>query len=332
MLTLDQRRSRCYDLAKIFATILVVLGHAAVFYSPEGAMVPARESAFLCGLATYIYSFHMPLFVLTAGAVWGYCVRQGKYRENGPFLRGKLRRLGVPYLAFGLLLVAPVVVFCGYTEQSFLRYCIHGILLGYDARHLWYLLVLLLLFLSTLVMKPLVHKNPLWALPVCVALFLIANHAPLIFKLRTACKYALFFYLGVCADRYYQPLEMLAKKLRYCVPLLFLLLAGSTLWNPNFITETAYTLLGLAASLTLAANLTANDSLQRSYCYQLLKRDGFGLYLIHAMVIYLLFYWLGGTDIPPLILFVLCVAVSSALGLAGTELLRRAGLKTLIGE
>lgn len=332
MLTLDQRRSRCYDLAKIFATVLVVLGHAAVFYSPDGAMVPARGSALLSGVTTYIYSFHMPLFVLTSGAVWGYCVRQGKYRKAGPFLLGKLRRLGIPYLVFGLCLVAPVVVFCGYTAEPFFRYCLNGILLGYDARHLWYLLVLLLLFLSTLILKPLVQKNPLWTLPICIALFLLANHIPLIFKLRTACKYALFFYLGVCADRYYEPLETLAKKLRRLVPALFVLLAGSALWNPNFITETAYTLLGLGASLALTANLTQAESLQHSRAYQLLKRDGFGLYLIHAMVIYLIFRFLGGTDIAPAAMFTLCVAVSTAVGLVGTELLRRAGLGIVIGE
>ena len=330
--SLELRRSRCYDIAKVFATVLVVLGHAAVFYSPDGASVPARESAFLAGLAKYLYSFHMPLFVLLSGAVWGYCIRQGKYKQAVPFLLGKLKRLGIPYLVFGLCLVAPVVVLCGYTDEPFFRYCLTGILLGYDARHLWYLMALLLLFLSTLAMKPLVRKNPLWTLPICIVLFLIANRLPQIFKLRTACKYALFFYLGVCADHYYAPLEALAKKLRWVVPVLFAALIGSALWNPNFITETAYTLLGLGASLALAANLTGAEGLQNNRVYRLLRRDGFGLYLIHAMVIYVLFHFLGGTQIPPAAMFLLCVAVSAAVGIGGTELLRRARLGIVLGE
>ena len=331
MLSLDQRRSRCYDLCKVLATILVVLGHASVFYSPEGARELSRQSPFLSGLASYIYSFHMPLFVLLSGAVWGYCIRQGKYQKAGPFLLGKLRRLGIPYLFFGLALVAPVVVLCGYTNQNYPIYCLYGLLLGLDARHLWYLLVLLWLFLSTLALKPLVKKNPLWTLPICAALFLIANRMPQLFKLRTACKYALFFYLGVCADSYYEPLEKLARKLRWAVPVLFLLLLGSVFWNPNSLTEVFYVLLGMGAALCLGANLTEQEGLQKSRAYQLLRRDGFGLYLIHAMVIYLLVHLLGDRLVPGL-MFLLSVAVSAAAGILLTELLRKCRLGILMGE
>ena len=329
---LDTRRSRCYDIAKVFATVLVVLGHAAVFYSADGAMVPARESRFLAGLAGYLYSFHMPLFVLLSGAVWGYCIRQGKYGNPGAFLLGKLRRIGIPYLVFGFLLVAPVVVFCGYTEENFFRFCLNGILLGLDSRHLWYLMTLLWLYLTTLALKPLVRRNPLLTIPICVVLFLLANRAPQILKLRTTMKYALFFYLGVCADYYYEPLEKLAGKLRFAIPVLFAALLGIVFWNPNFVTETAYTLLGLGASLALAANLTGREGLQRSGAYRVLRRDGFGLYLIHAMVIYLLFRFLGTTQIPPACMFLLCVAVSFAAGILGTELLRQIHLAPVIGE
>ena len=330
--SLDRRRSRCYDLAKVLTIVMVVVHHAAAFYSPHAAMAPARESAFLGGLAAYVDCINVRLFVLVAGAVWGYCIRHGKYRQNGPFLLGKLRRLGVPYLFFGLCTVAPVVVLCGYTDEPFFRFCLRGILLGYDSRHLWFLLVLLLLFVSTLALKPLVKRDPLWTLPICVALFLIAGHMPLIFKLRTACKYALFFYLGVCVDRYYEPLEAWAKKLRWAIPIPFVLLVGCVLWNPNFITDAAYTLMGLAGALALMMNLTDAESLPQTRVYQILQRDGFGLYLIHAMVIYVLFYFLGGSQIPPLVMFLLALAVSMAVGIGGSELLRRAGLGVLLGE
>ncbi len=329
---LELRRSRCYDIAKVFATILVVLGHATVFYSPDGAMVPARASAVLGGVAEYIYAFHMPLFVLVSGCVWSYCIRHGKYREAWPFLAGKAKRLLVPYLVFGLLLVAPVVVGCGYTEEDYFGYCLHGILLGYDARHLWYLLVLFLLFVSTLAAKPLVKRNALYVLPVCVALFLVANLMPQIFKLRTACKYALFFYLGVCADRYYPLLEFLARKLRWLLPVGALLLAGSALWNPNFLTGTFYTLLGLCVSLGACSLLTGSERLQSSRVYQFLRRDGFGLYLFHAMFIYLLFHFLGGTQIAPVLLVLISVAVSSALSFLGIFLVRKLHLGVILGE
>ena len=138
-LSLDTRRSRCYDICKALTMILVILGHATIFYTPDGALVPARASGAMAGVANYIYAFHMPLYVLLSGCVWSYCIRHGKYREPWSFLAGKARRLLVPYLVVGLLLVAPVVVACGYTEEDFFGYALNGVLLGRDARHLWYL-------------------------------------------------------------------------------------------------------------------------------------------------------------------------------------------------
>ena len=331
-LSLDARRSRCYDICKAVTMILVILGHATIFYTPDGAMEPARASRAMAGVAEYIYSFHMPLYVLLSGCVWSYCVRHGKYREAWPFLAGKAKRLLIPYLTVGLLMVAPVVVFCGYTEEDFFGYALNGVLLGRDARHLWFLLVLFLLYLTTLAARPLVKKNALLTLPFCVALFLVANFMPQVFKLRTACKYALFFYLGVCADRYYPLLEFLARRLRFVLPVLFVLLLGSVFWNPNFLTQTAYTLIGMAAMLGACSLLTGSERLQKNRAYQYLRKNGFGLYLFHAMVIYLLFHFLGGTQIPPVLLALLSAAAGTLASVALVALLRKAHLGFILGE
>lgn len=331
-MNLELRRSRCYDICKILTLLLVVIGHATVFYSPDGALVPARQSAAMAGVATYIYSFHMPLFVLLSGCVWGWCIRHGKYEKALPFVANKAKRLLLPYLAFGLVLVAPVVVACGYTEDGFFAYLLKGILLGYDARHLWYLLVLFLLFLTTIPAKPLTKKNPLLVIPFCAVLFLAANYVPQIFKLRTTFKYTLFFYLGVCADHYYPFLESLAKKLRFVLPVLPLLMVGSVLYCPNFIFETAYTILGMAMMLAFSSLLTGSEKLQNSRVYQLLRRESFGLYIFHAMVIYVLFALLGPTQIPPVLLVVVSIVVSTAVSFALNALVRKVKLGILLGE
>ena len=331
-MSLELRRSRCYDICKILTLILVIIGHATVFYSPDGAMVPARESAVMGGIATYIYSFHMPLFVLLSGCVWGWCIRHGKYQDNLAFLKNKALRLLLPYLVFGLVLVSPVVVACGFTEDGLFSHMVKGILLGYDARHLWYLLVLFELFLTTIAAKSLVKKNPLLVLPICVVLFLAANYVPQIFKLRTALKYTLFFYLGVCADHYYAFLEGLAKKLRFVLPVLPLVMVGSVLYCPNFIFETAYTLLGMGMMLAFSSLLTGSEKLQSSKLYRFLKKESFGLYIFHAMVIYVLFAVLGATQVPPVVLVVLSVVVSTAMSFVLNALVRKLKLSILLGE
>ena len=61
-------------------------------------------------------------------------------------------------------------------------------------------------------------------------------------------------------------------------------------------------------------------------------KNGFGIYLFHPMIIYVLYVWLGQRDIQP---WVLCIGIAAAAYLASdylTRLLRRYGLGVLIGE
>ena len=61
-------------------------------------------------------------------------------------------------------------------------------------------------------------------------------------------------------------------------------------------------------------------------------KNGFGIYLFHPMIIYVLYVWLGQRDIQP---WVLCIGIAAAAYLASdylTRLLRRCRLGVLIGE
>lgn len=61
-------------------------------------------------------------------------------------------------------------------------------------------------------------------------------------------------------------------------------------------------------------------------------KNGFGIYLFHPMIIYVLYVWLGQRDIQP---WVLCIGITAAAYLASdylTRLLRRCRLGVLIGE
>ena len=65
---------------------------------------------------------------------------------------------------------------------------------------------------------------------------------------------------------------------------------------------------------------------------KVLSKNGFGIYLFHPMIIYILYYYLGGLDINPIVLCVGITVVSYFLSVLLTEIFRKARLTLLIGE
>lgn len=80
---MEEKRANLIDAVKGIGIILVVFAH--VYYEKTALIV--------------IYSFHMPLFFLIAGAMF----RQEKYPRFGPFLKKRVRRLLVPYVIYEAL-------------------------------------------------------------------------------------------------------------------------------------------------------------------------------------------------------------------------------------
>lgn len=61
------RKSNFLDVAKVLATLLVVLGHILRMYTGEGLFVPNSENEYFALICYCIYGFHMPLFFMISG-------------------------------------------------------------------------------------------------------------------------------------------------------------------------------------------------------------------------------------------------------------------------
>ncbi|MCM1138939.1 MAG: acyltransferase family protein [Muribaculum sp.] len=78
------------DLLKCFAIFLVILGHIVATYDSRGYSAPVNK---------WIYSFHMPLFMMLSGLFF-------KYSLSKPFktlLKGKSVQLIVPLFAWSIV-------------------------------------------------------------------------------------------------------------------------------------------------------------------------------------------------------------------------------------
>jgi len=224
---LVEEKSVHYNKLKLFATILVVLAHASRMYTGKGVVSPVNPSMFLSNVTDYIYSFHMPLFIAISGMVYGLCIEDlKKYDDSIIFLENKTIRLLIPYLFFGLFYVAPVMVLFNFTSESYLNYCIQGILLVKNSRHLWYLISLFEIYMVFMLIKPLL-KNKIFN--VILGVIFLAGAVfykviPNVLGIQYLVRYILYFYLGFFVNRYYKRIIGVIKH-----PVCLLMLLGMTI-------------------------------------------------------------------------------------------------------
>lgn len=152
-------KSKVYDVVKVITTLLVVIAYVTRMYTPTGVFDPLNESKILDHLTEYIYKFHMPLFVCVSGCVYGYCVEAGKYQNNKFFLKSKVKRLLIPYFFCGSFYVAPIMQLLRIDTQGYWKYCVSGIILSYNSRHLWYIFALFWIFILAMFVKPLLKSK-----------------------------------------------------------------------------------------------------------------------------------------------------------------------------
>lgn len=77
-----------YDLLKVFAILLVVIGHITILY--RGESFGLAGNIWLTFLCTAICLFHMPLFIALSGAIFQIGLNKGKYILFLPFLKNKI--------------------------------------------------------------------------------------------------------------------------------------------------------------------------------------------------------------------------------------------------
>ena len=98
----EKPRSRLLevDAARGLAILLVVIGHVVARDFPAG-------NAWFVEVKAAIYSFHMPLFMVLTGITFALSVpRFAGWEEVARFSGKRVERLFLPYVAFGLLIIA----------------------------------------------------------------------------------------------------------------------------------------------------------------------------------------------------------------------------------
>ena len=326
-------KSTHFDVLKVITTVLVVFAHASRMYTGEGVVTPSLESPVLNYITKFIYAFHMPLFIGISGMVYGYCVDDlGKYNNTIDFLLNKGKRLLIPYLVFGLAYVAPVMVFFHFTDSSYIKYCIGGLFFVQNSRHLWYIIVLFeIFFVCAFLRKLLLKKNLILEILVIILLFGISffsGHLTGKFAIATFANYLIYFYLGFLFNRYY---DRIVKIIKNPITIVLMVIAYIFLLEYSF---KAITILNsiLGSCILIGVTSYFPESFMKKKQIAKANKNGFGIYLFHPMIIYVLFYYFGPKQIHPMIL---CFGITIFAYIASwllTDLIRILKLSIIIGE
>lgn len=100
-------------------------------------------------LTSFIYLFHMPLFIALSGALFAKSLSRGSYLSFRELLHKKAKKLVIPFVVVTLFYAVPIKFSSGYFSEStnIVRDILIGQFLLQGNTHLWYLLTLFIIFL-----------------------------------------------------------------------------------------------------------------------------------------------------------------------------------------
>ena len=184
---------------KTVLMLLIILGHACDNWVGNWfTEAPAIESKGLSIFATWLNSFHIFAFTLISGYLFAFKIDGGGYGNYSKFLQNKAKRLLIPYVFSMLIWVAPLSV---YFFSYKINYLVKKYVLCINPGQLWFLWMLFDVFAFVWPFRNLMIEKPFIGWVIAFGFYgvgIIGGHIiPNIFCIWTACKYVIFFYVGM---------------------------------------------------------------------------------------------------------------------------------------
>ena len=275
---------------RVVAMSMVVLFHCLAYYSDSIWQYPDPDVEGYGIFAHFLNVIDMPMFVFISGFLYSYLREaKGKYKDNMAFVKNKVRRLMVPYLFWGvvLLLLFPDK----HASDMFI-----GIF------HLWFLLMLFGLFLLVHFTYPFLRSLTPFRLVLllCLSFLLYPLGVKFHFASNYFCIDRILMYLPyflVGGDSYL--LSTSLKELRHALPatliLLVVLFLLTTHVLPSVPSLVIYPIQYLFVSMFLACCFGYLSQLPTAVLHfqglDSLDRCSMGIYIIHHILIAFPLQW-----------------------------------------
>lgn len=322
-----QRNYQIVNL-RILAILSVVLGHSCIIYDGYWSTYPAAyDSLFFMWLKAIITAYQMQLFFAISGFLFFFSTQKHSYIDT---VKNKSKRLLIPFFFVGLCWLIPVRLIAHYPkyEGSYIT-GIKQFALS-DWGHLWFLPVLFIIFIGLyhLLKRKTRLTEDMFFLTVCLFLALGSKFLPLFALLKLSLNWVFWFVLGFYMNKY--GLKFPNRQ----APLSIITLISVVLIIPFVaigLKGIIGSVVGFIASLLIVFALFLYMSKRTSELMSWLDKNSMGIFLFHSPIIYVLYYKFA-MILHPCVMVSLNFFVAVSISLIVTIILRKVGLKVLLGE
>ena len=297
-------RETAYDWIRLIATVFVVIGHSAylkvtaTYGGVSYAVSPEISDTYYSGLfwiqrvlASWVYTFHMPLFFMLSGAV----LALKPLKSFNVFVKSKVKRLLVPYYFYGLLFMLPIK-YIGqfYNDELIGKACI-GFMTGVEGSHLWFFFALfwcmMVFFIIVKILQMFKLDKLYFVLIFSYSVSLVYSYIPIdFFFFKKGLSYVLYFAIGYCFEKERKKCLKFnvwnTKNMFLC----FFLLFGLEIIIIKFHVSRGYfvSLVGCAFTFAMAYLCDKTfKNISNSKIWDLVTRNLFYVYIFHDPLEYL---------------------------------------------
>ena len=327
------------DYLKIVGVLLVVIGHCTSIYTGGWVFTSPVNSPIYGLIASYVYTFHVPMLVFVSGAIYYYCrINKEKYSSIKSLIINKFKRLILPFLFVGIIYSIPIKYIIGMTEGNIFSN-IKSFILGSNTGHLWYLLMLFDIFIIFYLYEKFI-LNRKYSIVLNLILFSIlyisSGFFTNIFQINRAIQYSIFFYLGYeffrSKDKLILKLEKLkSKSILIMTPVLItislVLILVSKMKLSNIMLSKFFSLINVVIAIICITicylivylinnrmkNIIIKEKIDK--LINIIGKYSFSIYLLHEPIIFIILYFIANKYISPNILVMVCLSISVSLSM-----------------
>jgi fucose 4-O-acetylase-like acetyltransferase len=295
-----------YDIVRVMATILVVLGHSGyisistnyggVDYTPEIGL-PLIYKCFNL-LIEGIYLFHMPFFMALSGALFN--TQHKKYKsDTGKLIKKKAKQLLVPFLMINILFNIPIKCITGYFNYGRQLYdALVGQIFLQGNCYLWYLPTLFLIYVIAIMCSKKFTKRRIESNISILFIIYIGSYFMNIYIIKNVMYYLLWFYIGFYFEenkvRLHQSENNIYKIILLCICYIFFLVIHHKNIIHSFIFERIVAffsaLVGCYLSFLVCLYLSKKTNIIKRKIFKVVHKYSMDIYLLSDPLNYVILF------------------------------------------
>ena len=352
-----------YDVTRVIALILVVLGHCSYYsiltnyggidYLGIMKIMYIDDTMIhkiLSNIVYVIYSFHMPLFVALSGALFFMQFSRNKFNLLSDLAKNKFFKLIIPFFLITLCYSVPIKLISGYYNNLNFSKIVKDIILGQfllmGNSHLWYLPSLFIDFIIIYLIEKYCYRLTRIKIILLILIHFISFKIP-IALIENPLKYAIWFYMGYKFEERRLTYNQYIKENKLPLIICIFIFILSVLLKKTIVSSSSINLIlkeilncfcavsGSFIVYNISYLITVKTEIMNNKHIKELLINSFGIYLysdpINYLVLFLFFKILTiysfGNEILAFVIFLSRLILTVAISLFISKLLKKRKVK-----